>query len=95
MLEQILHSVESGAPAQDKVNWFTTVALWVAVGVGSYFVSSRFGSAPGARIAFLVAAFVAGLAVAYAVLKAWQSALWSYALHYIDAAAVRRRLSEL
>lgn len=95
MLDRIVQLVDRGKRKPEKHNWLVTACIWVVVGVGSFFVSGRFGGSAGGRTLVVVGAFIAGVLVTYAVLTAWHSSLWSHASRYLDIEAIRRRTEEL
>ena len=95
ILGRILNLVDGSTPKPEKHNWLITVGIWVIVGAGSFFIFSRFGSTTGGRALVVAGAFIAGIAVTYAVLNAWQSSLWLYASRYLDVEAIRKRIAEL
>jgi uncharacterized membrane protein YoaK (UPF0700 family) len=94
-LVRILRLVDGAKRAPEKHNWLITICIWLAAAVGAYFVTSRLGATAAGRTMFVIGAFVAGVIAAYAVLNAWQSALWKYASRYLDADEIQKRISEL
>jgi hypothetical protein len=94
ILGRILSLVDGSTPRTENHNWLITVGIWVIVCAGSFFISSRFGSTTGGRALVVAGAFIAGIAVTYAVLNAWQSSLWSHASRYLDVEAMRKRIAE-
>ncbi|MBD9469214.1 hypothetical protein [Pseudoxanthomonas sp. PXM01] len=92
LLERVLHRIDHG---ERSPSWPGTLVLWIAAGLGSFFLFSGGGASRPSVGAIAVGSFVFGAFAAHGIARIWQSLWWPFVVRYIDSTAIRARLAQL